>query len=213
MKKLLLFVLLIAGILLLTAPATAKQLPSQNLHYTCPAVNSQGLAEDGKCLNPPHQSEIETPTPMFSLEQENLVHQYQEILALVKISLSDEQCEQQPGLILYGYYDRIDNLMVICKDAMKHYQEYVETLVHESWHAVQDCIDGLDNPDTTAFLTQDPELLTTILNGLSPAQVENILHNYEKADQAFEVEAFFLQKYPHLVLKGLNTCVSQMTSG
>ncbi|ACK71349.1 hypothetical protein PCC7424_2945 [Gloeothece citriformis PCC 7424] len=173
-----------------TVPTWKQSIPSQHLAYQT-------------------QSEM----VILSLDQQNLVNEYHELLNQVKIPISYEQCEQQPGLILYGYYDRIDNLMVLCKDAIKQSHEYVETLVHESWHAVQDCIDGLDNSEITPFLTKDPDLLTMMLNNLTPTEVENILHNYEKVDQAYEIEAFFLQKYPNLVLKGLNTCVIQAASG
>lgn len=114
-----------------------------------------------------------------------------------------ETCE--PGQL--GAYHSGQNKMIICQNNIESDDKYIETLAHESWHVVQDCVGGLANNEIHPVSTGDPSLFQSMLNKLNHSDLSN-LTLYESEDLPYEVEAFAMEKYPDVVLKGLDMCAS-----
>lgn len=132
--------------------------------------------------------------------------QFYTALERLNVSISRQSCESSRTL---GYYEIDSNKMVICTNNLKDNQhEYEATLIHESWHVVQDCADGLDNGTYTpvSLANGDSASLDSMASRLDRVNLRIIQSSYEAQDQPYEIEARYMENHPDLVLQGLNTC-------
>lgn len=131
----------------------------------------------------------------------DLEAKFMRALEKVGVNVGYEECEPQK----LGYYNSGSNQMVICSNNTKSNELYLETLAHESWHVVQDCVAGLDNPITVPVTEKDLPAFQSMFDGLKFSDLRN-LTLYDSEDLPYEVEAFYMEKRPDDVLQGLKSC-------
>jgi len=167
--------------------------------------------EDGKCLDLSFLSRIPA---------EPLENRFYQGLEKIGVKITRQSCEPEPNVnaIAYGYYTADTNVMKICVNNTKgNPTQFIDTLVHESWHTIQDCAAGLENSNLIPIVDSSgafSDLLQSLgvvrledmVNQLSAADLEDIASLYPPEDFEFEVEARFVQNYPEKVLEGLNIC-------
>jgi len=122
----------------------------------------------------------------------------------LNIPIVYETCEPQK----LGSYLPGKNQMVLCQNNIDSEQQYIETLAHESWHVVQDCVGNLDDGIIIPVTIGNAPGFQSLLNSLNDSDLGN-LSLYDSEDLPYEVEAFAMEKHPELVLKGLDACASQ----
>lgn len=168
---------------------------------SCDSTNFMQTAS-GACveLNPAGSS---SAIPATSLDT-----QFYTALERLDISISRQNCDSNRTL---GYYEIDSNKMVICANNLKGNQhEYEATLIHESWHVVQDCADGLDNGTYTpvSLANGDSASLDSMASRLDRVNLRIIQSSYDAQDQPYEIEARYMEDHPELVLQGLITCAA-----
>ena len=104
-----------------------------------------------------------------------------------------EECVKRE---VYGYYDYVNNYVMLCPSA----GEVPETLVHEAVHTVQDCRGGLENDHL--MVGANIQQMRGQLNARHKADIQG----YDQGDQIFEVEARYYEQnmYADAVAAGLN---------
>ena len=123
------------------------------------------------------------------------------------IPIVNENC--RPGLM--GSYQPGKNKMILCQNNIKSDDLYIETLAHESWHIIQDCVGNLDDSEVVPVTTGNFPLFKSILSSLNSSDISN-LSLYDSEKLPYEVEAFAMEKHPDVVLKGLDACASRYLS-
>ncbi|MGK7940345.1 MAG: hypothetical protein AB4062_09390 [Crocosphaera sp.] len=188
---------------LITIPTTilAQDVPKLNIPG-CDHV-SYMITETGKCLDLSHFSGTQVP-PVSS----SLVSRFELALQRINVPIkySDPECVGQPNSITFGFYQSNDNVLVICPAALENKQIFEETLIHESWHTVQDCLAGLDNPKVIALSEVYPEMFQNILGATSLKDFNDVISLYDARQHKAELEARYMEDKPDLVLEGLNRC-------
>ena len=124
---------------------------------------------------------------------------YSHNIAIVDGSVHTHLCTSpKKGGNIAGWYNSYKNFMVICDgpQALKN-----ETLAHEAVHVAQDCRGELD---TEHLLKANKSYLTAILNNIDPRKSALIASLYPKHVWEIELEAFFYETRPNLVLELLN---------
>lgn len=135
--------------------------------------------------------------------------QFYAALAQLAIPILHQDCESSKTL---GYYNISSNEMVFCVNNLKDNPEEFElTLVHESWHVVQDCEDGLANDgyEPVTLRHGDSTDLDLMASRLERADLRTIQNSYEPEDRPYEIEARYMEHHPDLVLAGLEACLSR----
>ncbi|MDJ0509461.1 MAG: hypothetical protein QNJ64_09445 [Crocosphaera sp.] len=160
------------------------------------------ITETGKCLNLDHLSGTQPPVSSSLLSRFELALQR----INVPIKYSDPHCVSEPNTIIFGFYRPDDNVIVLCPAALENKQAFEETLIHESWHTVQDCIGGLSNSKVIALSEVHPEMFQNILGATSLKDFNDVISLYGAEQQKAELEARYMQDKPDLVLEGLNKC-------
>ncbi len=187
---------------LITIPASilAQDVPKLNIPG-CDHV-SYMITETGKCLDLSNLSGTQPPV------SSSLVSRFELALQRINVPIkySDPQCIGQPNSVTFGFYQPGDNVMVICPAALENKQTFEETLIHESWHTVQDCLGGLDNSKVIALSEVYPEMFKNILGATSLKDFNDVISLYGAEQQKAELEARYMEDKPDLVLEGLNKC-------
>ncbi|HEY9735385.1 MAG TPA: hypothetical protein V6D06_03850 [Trichocoleus sp.] len=132
--------------------------------------------------------------------------QFYTALGRLSIPVLRQECESSRTL---GYYDLESNEMVLCVNNLKDDQRETElTLIHESWHAVQDCEDGLENGsyEPVTMRGGDSSDLNLMASSLQRADLRTIENHYNPEDRPYEIEARYMENHPDLVLQALNAC-------
>lgn len=119
------------------------------------------------------------------------------------IAISYEDCSPNK---LGSYYPG-QNKMIICQNNIESEDKYIETLAHESWHIVQDCVGDLNDGKIFPVSVGNHSWFQSMANNLNSSDLGN-LSLYESEDLPYEVEAYAMEKHPDLVLKGLDACAS-----
>lgn len=119
------------------------------------------------------------------------------------ITISYENCS--PNHL--GSYHSGENKMIICQNNIQSEDKYIETLAHESWHMVQDCVGDLNDGKIFPVSVGNSSWFQSMANTLNSSDLRN-LSLYESEDLPYEVEAFAMAKHPDLVLKGLDACAN-----
>jgi hypothetical protein len=171
----------------------------------CEGLSDYMISRDGNCVN---LSYFNGGRPKFFPDYERKITKFEQALAKLNVPVIYTKCEElKPGLILYGFYSPVTNQMTICDETQKDSQRQVyETLVHESWHTVQDCIAGLDNPNILALSQAVPKFRQEVLGGISVEDFVTMDQAYSKDERLTESEARFMSNKPQLVLEWLGRC-------
>ncbi len=165
--------------------------------------------EDGKCLDLSFLSRMPA---------EPLENRFYQGLEKIGVKITRQSCEAELNAIPYGYYSADSNVMKICVNNTKgNPTQFIDTLVHESWHTIQNCEAGLGNSNLTPIVESSGAFsgllrslgivrMEDMVAQLSAADLEDITSLYPPEDFALEVEARFIQNYPETVLEALNIC-------
>lgn len=196
-----LLALVLAGFAL---PELVLARPKSNINFQsplCEGLSDYMIAPDGRCVNLTY---LNGGRPLLLPGYEEKISKFERALASLSIPLIYTKCDKD-GLL--GFYDPRINRMTVCDLTQKFSQrEIYETLIHESWHTVQDCIAGLDNATVLALSKTRPDFFQTVLGGISLADFFTVVKAYPKSQYMEESEARFMQDKPELVLDGLRRC-------
>jgi len=184
--------------------SSANALPrSSSQGVLCEGLSSYAITSDGRCIN---LSYVNGGRPQFLPGYEQKITEFEQALAQIGVPISYQKGEMQ-GLL--GMYNSASNRMIICELANEVSQKQVyETLVHESWHTVQDCIAGLENSNILALSQTIPGFRQEVLGGISLDDIAIIDKAYAKQQSLAESEARFMESKPELVLDYLRRCQS-----
>lgn len=157
--------------------------------------------EDGRCIDLSYMNKPPEP---------RLVTQFMGALRAIGVPVAKKACADEEGVISYGYYDVEVNEMVLCVNNTKdNSQAMINTLVHESWHTVQDCAAGLENSEDVAIFAGDTsEQFETVVSGLSVSDITTLLALYPEEQLVTEAEARYMENYPSQVLEALAVCAT-----
>jgi hypothetical protein len=171
----------------------------------CEGLSNYMISPSGNCVNLTY---FDGGRPKFFPAYEQKITKFEQALAKLNVPVIYTKCEElKPGFVLYGFYSPVTNQMTICDETKKDSQRQVyETLVHESWHTVQDCIAGLNNPSILALSQAVPKFRQEVLGGISVEDFVTMDQAYSKEDRLTESEARFMQNKPQLVLEWLGRC-------
>lgn len=136
----------------------------------------------------------------------SLVSRFQNALAAIDVSVRESSCRSREGTTLYGTYNDETKELTLCEGALQDSRAYVDTLVHESWHTVQDCLDGMDNSGSIALSQETPELSARIISDVPSRDLEDVRSLYAEEKQLTELEARYMEKHPEVVLSALKIC-------
>ena len=171
----------------------------------CEGLSNYMISPSGNCVNLTY---FDGGRPKFFPAYEQKITKFEQALAKLNVPVIYTKCEElKPGFVLYGFYSPVTNQMTICDETKKDSQRQIyETLVHESWHTVQDCIAGLNNPSILALSQAVPKFRQEVLGGISVEDFVTMDQAYSKEDRLTESEARFMQNKPQLVLEWLGRC-------
>jgi hypothetical protein len=172
---------------------------------SCEGLSDYMISPDGNCVNLTY---FNGGRPKFFPAYEQKITKFEQALAKLNVPVIYTKCpEIKPGFVLYGFYSPVTNQMTICDETKKDSQRQIyETLVHESWHTVQDCIAGLDNPNILALSQAVPKFRQEVLGGISVEDFVTMDQAYSKDERLTESEARFMENKPQLVLEWLGRC-------
>jgi len=158
--------------------------------------------EEGRCIDLSYMNKPPEP---------RLVTQLMSALQAIGVGVAKKSCaDAEEGAVLYGYYEVEANEMVLCVNNTKdNSPAMTNTLVHESWHTVQDCAAGLDNGETVAIFAGDTmDQFETVVSGLSVSDITTLLALYPEEQLVTEAEARYMENYPSQVLEALAVCAT-----
>jgi hypothetical protein len=202
MKKNLLFASMIAASFIFAIPVKAQLARNSNFDG-CDRMSSYVLLPDGSCKNLSYLSAT-NPRPL-SKEEELIISKLSAGLAKLGVPISHQDCP--PGVL--GYYNLISNNMVMCTLATTNPYGYMETLLHESVHVVQDYLDGSYTDSAMTIGSRYPGWSAEVGNGLSNFKKQHVMKNYPiKKQWLFEFEAYYFMQYPDKIIKLLNMCAA-----
>lgn len=177
------------------------------LTYSTQKVNAQEAQEYPLCYMTDASGEIVDLNYVCNGERPgdtSLKSKFFRRIRQLGIPISHENC--RPGLL--GSYNHKQNKMVLCQNNIANQNDYIETLAHESWHLVQDCVGGLNNNEILPASVGNPSFFRAMVKSLNYSDLSN-LSLYNSKELPYEVEAFAMEKHPDLVLKGLDACTNR----
>jgi hypothetical protein len=171
----------------------------------CEGLSDYMISPDGKCVDLTY---FNGGRPKFFPDYERKITKFEQALAKLNVPVIYTKCpEIKPGFVLYGFYSSVTNQMTICDETKKDSQRQIyETLVHESWHSVQDCIAGMNNTNILALSQAVPTFRQEVLGGISVEDFVTMDQAYSKDERLTESEARFMSNKPELVLEWLGRC-------
>ena len=184
----------------------AVALPRLGMSETlCEGLSDYMISPDGKCVDLTY---FNGGRPKFFPDYERKITKFEQALAKLNVPVIYTKCpEIKPGFVLYGFYSSVTNQMTICDETKKDSQRQIyETLVHESWHSVQDCIAGMNNTNILALSQAVPTFRQEVLGGISVEDFVTMDQAYSKDERLTESEARFMSNKPELVLEWLGRC-------
>lgn len=156
------------------------------------------IGKSGNYINLNHVCNGEKPQT-FSLKEK-----FFRSIKKLGVSIVYENCK--PGL--YGSYTSGLNKMTLCQNSITNNALLIETLAHESWHIVQDCVGDLNDGTFKPVTEGNPQWFKSMVNNLNYSDLTN-LTLYESKELPYEIEAFAMEKHPDVVLEGLNACANR----
>jgi hypothetical protein len=192
-------VLTVTAVGLMTVMGGAGFVPSaaaQTAGSQCDGINFMET-ESGECVD---------LTRLTGTREITLTTQFYTALGRLSIPVQHRTCDSDKTL---GYYDLSTNEMVLCMNNLQDDQAEIEaTLIHESWHVVQDCEDGLNNASYRPMSLRHGSSanIDLMASSLQRADMRTIENHYDPEDRPHEIEARYMEKHPDLVLQGLNAC-------
>ena len=185
---------------------------------TCDSFNYIQTAT-GECVDLSYLTKM----PVEPLDQQ-FYQQWAEIgVKVIRKDCSDPD-SPSPTLssppLTYGLYYPDLNLLQLCENQTKaNPKQTLDTIVHESWHIVQDCQAGFqgnsgniipivsgNSPVRALVQALGQTSITGMLSQLSPGDLADLQTLYAPEDLGVEIEARFLQNYPETVLEALERC-------
>jgi len=107
-----------------------------------------------------------------------------------------EMCIPEEEKMTLGFYVPASNVMVICTKSIPGWLQ-METLTHETVHVIQDARAGINNED----LGEAPQShLIQLANQMDPKKMNIIYQLYTQDQYAVEIEAFFFETQPQVVV-------------
>ena len=107
-----------------------------------------------------------------------------------------DMCRPQEDKTTLGFYVPASNVMVICTKSIPGWLQ-METLTHETVHVIQDARAGINNGD----LEEAPQShLIQLANQMDPKKMNIIYQLYTQDQYAVEIEAFFFETQPQVVV-------------
>jgi len=107
-----------------------------------------------------------------------------------------DMCRPQEDKMTLGFYVPASNVMVICTKSIPGWLQ-METLTHETVHVIQDARAGINNGD----LEEAPQShLIQLANQMDPKKMNIIYQLYTQDQYAVEIEAFFFETQPQVVV-------------
>ena len=162
-------------------------------------------------------------TFLTKTQPDPLDRRFYQSLENVGVKITREPCAEDETTITYGLYFPDLNILQICTNNTKaNEKQFLDTIVHEGWHVVQDCQAGFygDSRNITPIIAGNSAALpllqqlgVTSINAmvrqLSPTDLVDIQTLYSPEDLEIELEARFVQNYPETVLEALKLCPSR----
>lgn len=186
-------------------PAVAQRFTNSDAIATCNHI-SYLVTEEGRCID------LSSLTNQGTLINDSLSRKFFRSLRSKGITVTNYKCEEEVGTIRYGFYRPADRTLNLCEDRIPlkernafYSDQYLDTIAHESVHAVQHCV---GNPNgLTPIASYRTELWQQYVSILGYEKTQDILDTYDDAsnphndyEKALEVEAWALAKKPELVL-------------
>jgi hypothetical protein len=107
-----------------------------------------------------------------------------------------DMCRPQEDKMTLGFYVPAANVMVICTKSIPGWLQ-METLTHETVHVIQDARAGINNED----LEEAPQdYLVQLANKMDPRKMNIIYQLYTQDQYAVEIEAFYFETQPQVVV-------------
>ena len=173
----------------------------------CEGLSDYMISGNGNCINLTY---VNGGRPKLLPGYERKISQFEKALAEIGVPINYQKCEEA-GLL--GMYNHASNRMIICEFTQEFSQKQIyETLVHESWHTVQDCMDGLENTSRIALSQAYPKFRQEVLGGISLKDFAIMGQAYSKEQHLTESEARFMENKPELVLEWLGRCKAYVSS-
>jgi hypothetical protein len=203
MRNQLLKIVLISGTLLTPSlSVNAQEIESKNTRFqtTCNQIDYI-ITSEGECVD---LSAIASPPK--TIKETGIKARFLSAFAKLDIPVKYEACEKATTV---GTYNPAKNIVILC-EAYRNKGESleIETLAHEGWHVVQDCMTGLKDAELRPVSEGNPVLFASMNEGLTLADMGN-LSLYDAEDLPYEIEAFAMEKKPEAVLKALDACASR----
>ena len=107
-----------------------------------------------------------------------------------------EMCIPKEESYTLGFYVPASNVMVICTKSIPVWMQ-METLTHETVHVIQDARAGIDNGELGEGSVS---YLRGLVDDLDTEKVNTIESLYDESDYAVEIEAFYYETRPQVVL-------------
>ncbi len=107
-----------------------------------------------------------------------------------------EMCIPQEDKMTLGFYVPASNVMVICTKSIPSWLQ-METLTHETVHVIQDARAGINNADLEEASQSH---LINLANNMDPDKMNIIYSLYDQEDYAVEIEAFYFESRPQVVV-------------
>ncbi|MEG3439135.1 hypothetical protein V0288_18560 [Pannus brasiliensis CCIBt3594] len=169
--------------------------------------NSLGFISFEKC-----RESIEPGQPgslHFTDSERLLVDRLKTALGDIKVTVREESCESRKGTTLYGSYNDETKKLILCQGALANSRAYIDTLAHESWHVVQDCLNGMETNNSIALSEKNPSFFARIQGDIPERILDDVKKLYPEEKQMTELEARFMEKQPNEVWKALKACATR----
>lgn len=177
----------------------------RDIAMLCDQFSSYMIDENSDCIDLSYLTEGAIPGfENFSRDQYQLLARFKTKLTSLGVPVQVKACEDEPNYL--GYYNPVENEMVICQRATNSPEQYLETLIHESWHTVQDCIGGFKDSEVIAVSEVYPDFFSVVLSQSTLENWNTTLNQYPDEQQVSELEARFMEDHPEAVIKGLDIC-------
>jgi hypothetical protein len=203
MPNKLLKIVLISGTLLTSSlSVNAQEIESKNTRarMTCNQIDYL-ITPEGECVD---LSAIASPPK--AIKETGMKARFLNAFTKLGIPVKYKACEKATTV---GTYNPATNVIVMCEAHRNKGESLeIETLAHEGWHVVQDCMTGLKDAELKPVSEGNPALFASMNEGLTLADMGN-LSLYNAEDLPYEIEAFAMEKNPEAVLKALDACASK----
>lgn len=208
MKKKILFVFLgITSAIVVGFPSLGQRISIEPQFFVSCDNSNAGFVSFEKC-----RESIEPGQPgslQFTDSERLLVDRLKAALGDLNVTVREESCESRQGTTLYGSYNDQSKKLILCQGALANSRAYIDTLAHESWHVVQDCLDGMETNNSIALSEKNPSFFARIQGDMPSRILDDVKKLYPAEKQMTELEARFMEKQPIEVWRALRVCADR----